>query len=197
MAEGKKTFIFYSDWINMVNEMPDEDAGVLLKHILLYVNDQNPETDNILVKMAFGHMKPLIKDDLKRWESIRKKRKEAGAKGGKQTQANAKQNQANAKQVQPVNVNVNVSTKVDVKQIDLWIKEISNNPTYLEGLYRLNKLRKGSISTLTDQFKEHLKVYPENHANFSAFKNHFSNWLNILNNKGQLSKYQNQTAGQL
>ena len=99
--------------------------------------------------------------------------------------------------MQPVNDNVNVSTEVDIRQIEIWIKEISKSPTYLEGLYRLNKLRKGSISTLTDQFKEHLKVYPENHANFSDFKKHFSNWLNILNNKGQLSKYQKQTAGQL
>ena len=43
MAQGKKTFIFYSDWINMVREMPDKDAGALLKHILSYVNDENPQ----------------------------------------------------------------------------------------------------------------------------------------------------------
>jgi hypothetical protein len=113
MAEGKKTFIFYSDWINMVREMPDIDAGVLLKHILSYVNDENPTTDNLLVKMAFGHMKPLLKSDLDKWEGIRLKRKEAGAKGGV---ASAKQKQANAKQVQPVNDNVNVSIQ---KSIDI------------------------------------------------------------------------------
>lgn len=104
MAEGKKTFIFYSDWINMVKEMPNTDAGELLKHILAYVNDENPETENILVRMAFGHMKPLLKEDLIKWDSIRKKRKKAGSKGGK---ANAKQKEANAKQLEAVNVNVN------------------------------------------------------------------------------------------
>ena len=105
MADGKKTFIFYSDWINMVSEMPDADAGELLKHILKYVNDKNPVTDNLLVKMAFGHMKPMLKEDLDKWEEIREKRRLAGAKGGK---ANAKQNEANAKQVQAVNDNDNV-----------------------------------------------------------------------------------------
>ena len=105
MAKGKKTFIFYSDWINMIKEMPNEDAGILLKHILEYVNDEDPVTDNLLVKMAFGHMKPMLKADLDKWDNIREKRKEAGAKGGK---ANAKQKQANAKQVEAVNDNVNV-----------------------------------------------------------------------------------------
>ena len=86
---------------------------------------------------------------------------------------------------------------IDYTNIDLWIKEISKSPTYLEGLYRLHKLKKGTISELLNIFKEHLKVYPEKHPNFSDFKKHFSNWLNILNNKKQLSKYQTHTKGQL
>jgi hypothetical protein len=132
MAEGKKTFIFYSDWINMVREMPNEDAGALLKHVLSYVNDESPETDNVLVKMAFGHMKPLIKGDLKKWETIREKRKKAGAKGGKTTQANAKQNQANAKQVQAVNDNVNVSTYVDYSESN-FLENWNEARTYKTG----------------------------------------------------------------
>lgn len=110
MAEGKKTFIFYSDWINMVREMPNKDAGELLKHILSYVNDENPNTDNLLVKMAFGHMKPMLKKDLEKWDNIREIRKKAGSKGGK---ANAKQKEANAKQVEAVNDNVNVNVNVN------------------------------------------------------------------------------------
>lgn len=123
MAEGKKTFIFYSDWINMVREMPDEDAGALLKHVLSYVNDEEPTTDNLLVKMAFGHMKPMLKQDLNKWEKIREKRREAGKKGG---QANAKQNEANAKQVQAVNVNDNdILLKKETKDILDFVKLLS------------------------------------------------------------------------
>lgn len=122
MAQGKKTFIFYSDWINMVREMPNADAGELLKHILSYVNDEDPTTENLLVKMAFGHMKPMLKEDLDKWEVIREKRKEAGKKGGK---ANAKQKEANAKQVQAVNDNVNVNDTVNVNDNDSLNKEYS------------------------------------------------------------------------
>tara|TARA_R110000796_G_scaffold244574_1_gene367759 strand:- start:545 stop:1150 length:606 start_codon:yes stop_codon:yes gene_type:complete len=106
MAENKKTFVFYSDWSNMINEMPNNDAGELLKHILSYVNDENPTTENVLVRMAFGHMKPLLKTDLIKWEGIRQKRSEYGKKGG---QAKAKQKLAKAKQVEAVNGNVNVN----------------------------------------------------------------------------------------
>lgn len=202
MAEGKKTFIFYSDWINMVREMDNEDAGELLKHILRYVNDENPETKNKFVKMAFGHMKPLIKSDLVKWDSIRAKRKEAGAKGGKTTQANAKQNQANAKQVQAVNDNVNINTttkevEVDFLKVKIWCKEIANSQMYLEGLYRIHKLYQGSISELLNTFTEHLKIYPKKHSNFSEFKKHFASWLQIKNSKGDLSKYQKSSKGQL
>ena len=80
MAKGKKTFIFYSDWTHMINEMPNEDAGKLIKHILSYVNDENPVSDNPLVKMAFGHMKPLLKTDLEKWEVKMNKYSEMGKK---------------------------------------------------------------------------------------------------------------------
>jgi hypothetical protein len=53
------------------------------------------------------------------------------------------------------------------------------------------------MSELTLNFKEHLKVYPKKHSNFSDFRKHFASWLQIKNSKGQLSKYQTQTKGQL
>ena len=120
MAQNKKTFIFYSDWINLVKEMPDKDAGELIKHILMYVNDENPETENILVKMAFGHMKPLLKSDLDKWESIIEKRKEAGRKGGKQKLANAKQVLSSTKQLEAVNDNVNVNVINNIPDIGIF-----------------------------------------------------------------------------
>ena len=105
--------------------------------------------------------------------------------------------------MQPVNDNVNIYTtttiesEVDFLVIDNWIKQVSKSEIYLEGLYRLHKLNKGSISELTKKFKEHLKVYPKKHNNFSDFKKHFASWLQIKNTKGQLAKWQKQTKGQL
>jgi hypothetical protein len=175
MAENKKTFIFYSDWVNMIREMPDEDAGQLLKHILSYVNDEDPDTKNILVRMAFAHMKPLLKQDLQKWETIRTKRKEAGKKGG---QANAKQNQANAKQLEAVNdnVNVNVNGNVNEKK-EKYEKEIPNFQDFLNHCKTLPNYSRDydfSIQSKYDAWKEN--GWKDGNGN------KIKNWKTKLNN---------------
>lgn len=124
MAEGKKTFIFYSDWINMVREMPNEDAGELLKHILSYVNDENPETKNILVKMAFGHMMPILKRDLKKWETQLKTYSEMGKKSAEKRALNQEQPKSTYVEPTPtVNDNDNDNDNVNVNENDFENKK--------------------------------------------------------------------------
>ena len=41
MAENKKSFVLYTDLIHTVSKMPNDKAGELFKHILMYVNDEN------------------------------------------------------------------------------------------------------------------------------------------------------------
>lgn len=69
MAEDKKSFILYADSYGLIKQLPDEIAGKLLKHIFAYVNDENPETDNLLVNIAFEPIKQQLKRDLQKWES--------------------------------------------------------------------------------------------------------------------------------
>lgn len=189
MAQGKKTFIFYSDWINMVREMPDKDAGELLKHILSYVNDENPTTENLFVKMAFGHMKPLIKSDLKKWETIREKRKKAGAKGGKQTQANAKQIEANAKQVQAVNDNVNVDTINSI--YNKFVDEVKAGgfASRIEAMYMRLKIKQGSLTKLLEDYKLHIIEENRVHKDTNDFFINFKNWLNVQDRINKLDQY--------
>lgn len=68
MAKDKKSFVLYSDSQSLVNQLPDEVAGRLLKHIFAYVNDENPETDELLVNIAFEPIKNQLKRDLKKYE---------------------------------------------------------------------------------------------------------------------------------
>lgn len=134
MAEGKKSFVLYCDWAHHISLLTYEEAGKLFKHLLDYVNDKNPEFEEHerLLKVAFEPIKQQLKRDLKKYESIKEKRAEAGKKGGLKSASNAKideqreANQANASFVKQTianqavndnvndNVNVNVSTKVDV-----------------------------------------------------------------------------------
>lgn len=83
MAEEKKGFVLYCDLIHTVKKLPREDAGELFMHILEYVNDSNPKTENPLVDIAFEPIKRQLKRDLKKWESIKDKRSEAGKRGAK------------------------------------------------------------------------------------------------------------------
>ena len=90
MAKDKKSFILYTDIKAIVDKLSDEYAGMLLKHILAYVNDENPTTDDLLLEIAFEPIKQQFKRDLLKWEDIKSKRSEAGKLGGrpkKQTKA--------------------------------------------------------------------------------------------------------------
>jgi len=78
MAEEKKGFVLYADLIHMVKQLPDDKAGLLLKHILSYINDEKPTTDDIIVKIAFEPIKQQLKRDLKKYELAREQRVKAG-----------------------------------------------------------------------------------------------------------------------
>jgi len=67
MAENKKGFILYANYISTINQLPDDVAGRLMKHIFAYVNDQNPKTDELLVNIVFEPIKNHLKDDLEKY----------------------------------------------------------------------------------------------------------------------------------
>ena len=80
MAVGKKSFVAYADWKNTFDELPNEDAGALIKHIFAYVNDENPESDSILIRAIFANIKATLKRDLDKWDTQLLQRSEAGKK---------------------------------------------------------------------------------------------------------------------
>ena len=82
-AEDKKSFILYSDLIHTVGKLPSKKAGELFLHILKYVNDQNPQTDDLIVNIAFEPIKQQLKRDLLKYENVKTKRSESGKLGGR------------------------------------------------------------------------------------------------------------------
>ena len=75
MAENKKSFLLYCDIIHTINKMPDDKAGELFKHILRYVNDEDPSTDDLIINLTFEPIKQQLKRDLSKYEGIRAKNK--------------------------------------------------------------------------------------------------------------------------
>lgn len=81
MAEGKKSFILYCDLIHTVKKMPDDKAGQLFKHILSYVNDENPITDDLIVDLTFEPIKRQLKRDLQKFEDSKESKSNGGRLG--------------------------------------------------------------------------------------------------------------------
>ena len=73
MATDKKSFLIYCDIIHTVEQLTDEQAGDLFKHILRYVNDLNPQSDSVITKIAFEPIRQALKRDLDKYETIRKR----------------------------------------------------------------------------------------------------------------------------
>lgn len=133
MAENKKSFVLYSDSQGLVNQLPDDVAGRLLKHIYAYVNDENPISSELLLNVAFEPIKMQLKRDLIKWESTKEGRSLAGkasaearrlAKINEQNLTNptnvdfVQQNSTNPTVNDNVNVSVSVNDNVKDNNID-------------------------------------------------------------------------------
>lgn len=87
---NKPAFQMYNKYIHQIEELTDEEAGKLMKHIFRYVNDLNPpDLEDRLLKIVFTNIKQDLKNDLEKYIGIVKQRKTNGSKGGI---ANAKKN---------------------------------------------------------------------------------------------------------
>jgi hypothetical protein len=92
MAQGKKSFTAYRNWIDTFEELSDEEAGKLVKHLFRYIDDQNPEPPDRLTKIAFMEIKNTLKRDLQKWEGKSEVNKANGSLGGRPRKPKETQN---------------------------------------------------------------------------------------------------------
>jgi len=131
MAEGKKSFVLYSDIEEMLNELPDDIAGRLFKTIIAYVNDKNPVVEDVLLKVSFAPIKAQLKRDLVKYESKKTQYSDAGKASAESKRlkklAEEQQRSTNSTNVEERStfstVNVNDSVNVNVNVNDTVIKE--------------------------------------------------------------------------
>lgn len=79
MAENKKGFVLYADQKLIFDDLTNEEAGILIKHIFAYVNDENPVFEDRFLDMAFKPIKLQLKRDLVKYEAV-KERNSANAR---------------------------------------------------------------------------------------------------------------------
>src|SRR5690606_22951753 len=73
MAKDKKSFVLYCDQRQIFNELSNEEAGMLIKHIFSYTADENPTAESRLIKIAFEPIKQQLKRDLVKYEAVRER----------------------------------------------------------------------------------------------------------------------------
>jgi hypothetical protein len=115
MAENKKSFIAYADWKETFDALSDEKAGQLIKHIFAYVNDENPESEDMLINAVFASIKQTLKRDLRKWEKQYTQRVAAGKKSAQVRKHNSTLvNARSVSSTDSVSVSVSVSDKKDI-----------------------------------------------------------------------------------
>ena len=115
MATDKKSFLLYCDLIHTVEQLTDEQAGDLLKHILRYVNDKEPQTENVITRIAFEPIKQSLKRDLQKYEDIRKRNQDNARKRWDATASSGIPNDTKNADSDSVSVSVSVTGKKEIK----------------------------------------------------------------------------------
>ncbi len=191
MAKDKKSFTAYTDWIDTFDELSDEEAGKLIKHLLKYVNDLNPEAPDRVTKLLFTPMKATLKRDLKKWENKRQQNSANAKKRWDKKDTNeCDRMQMDAKHAVSVSVSdsVSVSTVVDDKKAIAKIKVIDP-----ESFYPTSKLVEEYLKN--EKLCEIITKNPKNKLkNKTELKNRLLEFEGVLNEKGRLVETWNEFA---
>lgn len=86
----KKSFIFYMNWMKTFDNLTDDEAGRLIKHLLRYVNGIDLEPQDRLTQLISEPFKQIINSDLKKYENIIERNRINGKKGGRPSGKNPK-----------------------------------------------------------------------------------------------------------
>lgn len=81
----KSTFVVYTDWIDMIEELSDADRGVLLLAMMRYqLGMEIPEMEKGSgPRVAFAQIRKQFEKDEEKYNEICQKRREAGKAGGR------------------------------------------------------------------------------------------------------------------
>ncbi len=161
MAKDKKSFLLYCDLIHTVEHMPSEKAGDLFKHILKYVNDENPITDDLIVKLTFEPIKQSLKRDLLKWEDKSPQRIEkarvAGLASAEARKLKKQLNSTNELKSELNSTKSTVSVSVSVKDIDILNNNINSRKLKFANSLKIfiDEFGKEMIREFYDYWTEH------------------------------------------
>lgn len=201
----RASFLLHIDSLCILDKMSDKQAGELIKAIYYFqINGELPKDIDFIIEMAVTPFINQFKRDNEKYEQVIEKRKQAGAKGGKQKVANvanarsAKQNVANVavNDNDSVNDSVNDNDSKEKKNIYQDLLEFLNAETNKN--YRIipDKAKKQINARLKDGYT--LDDIKNAITNCSKDKYHIENpqylTLEFITRSDKLEKYVNMLA---
>lgn len=144
-------FNMYIDQKWIFNKLPDEKAGQLIKHIFSYVNDENPQTNDLIISIAFEPIKQQLKRDLIK----RKKKCEKNSKNWKMGWRPIKDFK-NSQKANGYFEKPNKAKKADTDTDTDKDKDIYNN--IVEIINYLNNVSWKNFKSTTSKTKDYIKA---------------------------------------
>lgn len=193
MAANKKSFILYCDQKGLWDKLTDDQAGKLIKHIISYVNDENPTAPDFITELAFEPIKQSLKRDLQKWETQYEQRVEAGRKSAEARKRNA--TSVNGRSVSStVSVSVSGSVSDNVKEsegaaLDVLKAEMFSDQRWAE-LIAMNHKGKNIDRAWSECYTHHMSS-PTHPKEVWLWRQKLSTWLTMVKDEKPKSKFIN------
>ena len=176
MAKDKKAFIVYSNWEQTFENLTDEEAGRLIKHLFRYVNDREPVAPDRITEIVFEPLKAVIKVDLKKYEKVIENKSYQGRLGNLKRWHNdlfllVENNTISLDEAE--NKSLNRKTSVSDKNIAVAIKPLQNIADNVNDNDNDNVINK--IEARSQIFKDSLLYYKDKYQ-VNMLKEFYNYW---------------------
>lgn len=185
--KDKKSFVLYSDYKELFEELSSSDAGELIKHIFSYVNDENPQTENPIVRVSFIPIKRQLKRDLEKYEDKKKQWSDAGKASAAKRKESIRDERSltsvdSVATVSTVNVNGNVTVNDNVNEIkeNKTKTDLLNSQKWIESVAKNYKFTADQITAHLVSFIHEQSLKGELDRPLKDLKNHFVNVIKKL-----------------
>lgn len=186
MAKDKKAFIVYSNWEQTFENLTDEEAGRLIKHLFRYVNDREPVAPDRITEIVFEPLKAVIKVDLKKYEKVIENKSYQGRLGNLKRWHNdlfllVENNTISLDEAE--NKALNRKTSVSDKNIAVAIKPLQNIAVNDNDNVNVNVINK--IEARSQIFKDSLLEYKNKHQ-VNMLKEFYNYWTEPNQSKSKM-----------
>ena len=191
MAENKKGFVLYADQKLIFDDLTNEEAGTLIKHIFSYVNDENPVLTDRLIDMAFKPIKLQLKRDLVKYETVRERN---SVNARKRWDATASSGIPNDTKNADIDKGIDKDKDKDINSIDIRKLKFADTLKPFLDKYGKEMIRK-FYDYWTEPNKSNTKFKQELQKTWDV-KRRLDSWSsNNFDNKKQQQTYNHDTNG--